>query len=414
MENVTRPLTGVKVVEMATFIAVPAAGRLLSDMGAQVIKIESSKGDNLRFTAPSEGRPLDQDENTSFDLENSGKKVITLDVRGPKGKEILYKLLDEADIFLTNWRPGALARQDLDYEHIKAKYPSLVYGNVTGYGEKGPDKDLPGFDYTAFFARGGWSGTLYQKGTVPGNWIPGLGDHQAAMALTAGVCAALNRAKETGIGEKVSVNLLHAAIYMQAMLIQASQYGNEFGGQVYPIDRRNNVNPILPCAKTKDDRFIQICTPVYDAYFPSLFKAIGREDLLDNPVYAHLAKANEEGRVGEIYDIYQEAMAKKTAAEWKDILTEADIPFSICQTWDEILKDPQAHALDVFSEIDYPRGKKLMVRTPVDLEDTPLPPYNKAPKIGENTDEILTMLGYDAKAIEELKVEGVVEGPKDL
>lgn len=412
MEEVKRPLDGIKVVELATFIAVPAAGRLLADLGAEVVKIESSKGDNLRFTAPSEGRPLDQDENTSFDLENANKKAITLDVRGPKGKEVLYKLLSEADIFLTNWRPGALARQELDYGHIKEKFPSLVYANVTGYGEKGPDKDLPGFDYTAFFARGGWSGTLYQKGTVPGNWIPGLGDHQAAMILSAGILASLYRAKTTGKGEKVSVNLLHAAVYAQAMMVQASQYGHEFGGQTYPMDRRTNANPWLPCAKTADDRFIQICCPVYDAYYPSVIKAIGREDLLDDPIFSHLAKMHEEGKAEEMYDIFQEAMAKKTAAEWKPILTEADIPFSICQTWDEILKDEQAHALDVFYEMDYPRGKKLLVRTPVDLEDTPLPEYNKGPKLGENTEEVLASLGYSADEIKELEEEKVVVAAK--
>lgn len=412
MAEVNRPLEGVKVVELATFIAVPAAGRFLADMGADVVKIESAKGDNLRYTAPSEGRPLDQDENTSFDLENANKKAITLDVRGPEGKEILFKLLDEADIFLTNWRPQALARQNLGYEDLKEKFPSLVYANVTGYGEKGPDCNLPGFDYTAFFARGGWSGTLYQKGTVPGNWIPGLGDHQAAMILSAGILAALYRAKTTGKGEKVSVNLLHAAIYAQAMLIQASQYGNEFGGQVYPMDRRKNVNPWLPCAKTADDRFIQICTPVYDAYYAAVVKAIGREDLLDDPVLSHLAEVNKTGRTSEMYDIFQEAMSKKTAAEWKPILTEADIPFSICQTWDEILVDPQAEALDVFYEMDYPRGKKKLVRTAVDLEDTPLPEYNKGPKMGENTVEILESLGYDQAAIDHLIAEKVVEAAK--
>lgn len=406
--NAKRPLEGVKVVEMATFIAVPAAGRFLADMGAEVIKIEAAKGDNLRWTAPSEGRPLDQDENTTFDLENANKKIITLDVRGDKGKEVLFKLLDDADIFLTNWRPQALERQNLQYEAIKEKYPHIVYGNVTGYGEKGPDKDLPGFDYTAFFARGGWSGTLYQKGTVPGNWIPGLGDHQAAMMLSAGVLAALNRAKETGQGEKVSVNLLHAAIYVQAMLIQASQYGTKFGGQHYPMDRRLNANPWLPCAKTSDERFIQICCPVYDAYFPQMMKAIGREDLLDDPVFCHLDKLHEADRTPEMYDIYQEAMSKKSAAQWKQILTELDIPFSIAQTWDEILEDPQAEALDVFYTMDYPNGAKKLVRTPVDLEDTPLPEYKKAPKMHEGTKDVLEGLGYTPDQINELVNEKVV------
>ena len=413
MEQVSRPLEGIKVVELATFIAVPAAGRLLADMGAEVVKIESAKGDNLRWTAPSEGRPLDQHENTSFDLENANKKVMILDVRTDEGKDILYKLLDQADIFLTNWRPGALKRKNLDYESLKAKYPSLVYANITGYGEKGPDCNLPGFDYTAFFARGGWSGSLYQKGTVPGNWIPGLGDHQAAMALAAGVLGALYRAKTTGKGDKVSVNLLHAAIYMQAMLIQASQYGTEFGGVSYPMDRRENANPWLPCAKTKDDRFIQVCTPVYDAYYPAVIKAIGREDLLDDPVFSHLAKLHETGRTSEMYDIYQEAMSKKTAAEWKEILTEADVPFSICQTWDEILKDEQAWAVDCFYKMDYPHGEKVLVRPPVDMEDTPLPEYKKPGVMCADTAEVLSGLGYSQEQIDDLANRKVVELKQD-
>lgn len=402
MGNVKRPLEGVKVVELATFIAVPAAGRFLADMGADVVKIESAKGDNLRWTAPGEGRPLDQHENTTFDLENANKKTITLDMRTEKGQEVLHKLLEGADIFLTNWRPQALARKNLTYDDLKERYPSLVYGNVTGYGEKGPDCDLPGFDYTAFFARGGWSGTLYQEGTVPGNWIPGLGDHQAAMDLAAGVLAALYRAKTVGVGEKVSVNLLHASIYAQAIMIQASQYGTEFGGQEYPIDRRENSNPWLPCAKTKDGRFMQICTPVYDQYYPAVMKAIGREDLLDDPVLSHVAELNKAGRTSEMYDLLQEALSTKTAAEWKRILTEADIPFSVCQTWSEVLVDEQARAVDCFFEMDYPRGAKTLVRTPVDLETTPLPPYEKAPLLGEDTEDVLKSLGYSDSEIADM------------
>lgn len=141
METENRPLEGVKVVELATFIAIPAVGRILADMGADVVKIESTKGDNLRYTAPNEGRPSDPHEDTNFDLENANKKGIVLDVRTEKGKEILFKLLEDADILLTNWRPQALARQNLTYEDLKDRFPKLVYGNITGYGEKGPDKD---------------------------------------------------------------------------------------------------------------------------------------------------------------------------------------------------------------------------------------------------------------------------------
>jgi cinnamoyl-CoA:phenyllactate CoA-transferase len=159
-------LDGIKVVELANFIAAPACGRFLADCGADVIKVEAPSGDFLRYTAPSEGRPLDQYENTTFDLENANKKSIALNLKDDNAKKILFKLIDDADIFLTNWRPGALKRAGLDYNTLKAKYPKLVYSQITGYGEKGPDKDLPGFDFTAFFARGGITGTLYEKDTV--------------------------------------------------------------------------------------------------------------------------------------------------------------------------------------------------------------------------------------------------------
>lgn len=410
MEQTQRPLEGIKVVEMATFIAVPAVGRILADMGAEVVKIESAKGDNLRFTAPNEGRPSDPHEDMNFDLENANKKGIVLDMRNPKGKEVLYKLLDESDVFLTNWRPGALARQGLTYEDLKDKYPRLVYASLTGYGDKGPDKDLPGFDYTAFFARSGWSGSLYQKGTVPSNLIPALGDHQAALALTAGILGALYRQQKTGQGENVSTNLLHTAIWVQSFQIHGAQYGTEFNGVLYPFDRRENPLPYQPAVKTKDDRFLQVMGPNFNIYWPKIMKAIGREDVLDDPVLSDQRKIQDSGRVGEAYDLVQEGFRQKTAEEWIPILTDLDIPYSLCATYQEVSKDEQAWANDVFYEMDYPRGPKAMVRTPINMANTPLPDYKKAPLLGENTVEVLQGLGYGDNEIEALideKVAGV-------
>ena len=407
MEDTQRPLAGVKVVEMATFIAVPAVGRILADMGAEVIKIESAKGDNLRYTAPNEGRPSDPHEDTNFDLENANKKGIVLDLRVPKGKEVLFKLLDDADILLTNWRPGALARQNLTYDDLKAKYPKLVYASLTGFGDKGPDKDLPGFDYTAFFARSGWSGSLYQKGTVPSNLIPALGDHQAALALTGGILAALYRAEKTGRGENVSTNLLHTAIWVQSFQIQGAQYGTEFNGVTYPFDRRDNPLPYQPAVKTKDDRFLQVMDPNFSIYWPLLMKAIDREDVLDDPVMCDQKKMQDTGRIGEAYDIIQAGFQTKTMEEWIPILTELDIPFSACQTYEEVSKDEQAWANDVFYKMDYPRGPKALVRTPINMSETPLPPYEKAPLLGENTVEVLKGLGYSESEVQELLDENV-------
>ena len=410
MEDVKRPLEGIKVLEMATFIAVPAVGRILADLGAEVVKIESAKGDNLRFTAPNEGRPSDPHEDINFDLENSGKKGIVVDLRTDKGREILFKLLDETDVFLTNWRPQALARKNLTYDDLKGRYPSLVYASLTGYGEKGPDKDLPGFDYTAFFARSGWSGSLYQKGTVPSNLIPAIGDHQGALALTVGVLAALFRAKMTGKGEKVTTNLLHTAVWVQSFQIQGAQYGNEFGGVSYPFDRRDNQLPYQPAVQTKDDRFLQVMGPNFDIYYPLILKAIGREDVLSDPVLSDQKEMIRTGRVGEAYDIIQAGFKTKTAAEWAPILTELDIPFALCQTYDEVVGDEQAWANDVFCEVEYPRGKKAMVRPPIDFEETPLPPYEKAPLLGADTEAVLSDLGYtdeEIRAMVEDKTVGV-------
>lgn len=400
MEDVKRPLEGIKVVEMATFIAVPAVGRILADLGAEVIKIESAKGDNLRYTAPNEGRPSDPHEDINFDLENGGKKGIVVDLRTDKGREVLFKLLDDADVFLTNWRPQALARKNLTYDDLKGRYPSLVYASLTGYGEKGPDKDLPGFDYTAFFARSGWSGSLYQKGTVPSNLIPALGDHQGALALTVGVLAALFRAKTTGKGEKVSTNLLHTAVWVQSFQIQGAQYGDEFGGVSYPFDRRDNQLPYQPAVQTKDGRFLQVMGPNFGIYYSLIMKAIGREDVLDDPVLSDQKEMIRTGRVGEAYDIIQEGFKQKTAAEWAPILTELDIPFALCKTYEEVVADEQAWANDVFCEVDYPRGPKAMVRTPIDLEETPLPEYEKAPLLGADTVSVLEGLGYEQSEIQ--------------
>ena len=407
METVQRPLEGVKVVEMATFIAAPAVGRILADMGAEVVKIESAKGDNLRYTAPNEGRPLDPHEDTNFDLENAGKKGIVLDLRAEKGVEVLFKLLEDADVFITNWRPQALERKNLQYEALKDRFPKLVYASLTGYGEKGPDKDLPGFDYTAFFARSGWSGSLYQKGTVPSNLIPALGDHQAALSLTVGILAALFRAKMTGQGEKVTTNLLHTAIWVQSFQIQGCQYGNEFGGVSYPFDRRDNQLPYQPAVKTKDDRFLQVMGPNFNIYWPLIMKAIGREDVLDDPVLGNQAAMLKEGRLGEAYDIVQEGFQQKNLDEWIPILTELDIPYAVCQTYEEVVKDEQAWANDVFYEMDYPRGPKALVRTPISFEETPLPPYEKAPLLGENTEEVLRGLGYSDDEVAAMVADGI-------
>lgn len=389
-----RPLEGIRVVELATFVAVPMAARALGDMGAEVIKVEAPGGDALRYTAKNEGRPEGHLENTSFDLDNANKKGIVLDLKKPAGVEVLLKLLETADVFLTNVRAKSLEKLGLDYETLKERFPALVYGIVTGYGDKGPDKDMPGFDFTAFFARGGWTGALYEPGSMPLTPVPGLGDHQAGMYLAAGVAAALLKAKTKGVGERVSVSLFHSAIYGVSLMLTSAQYGA--AAAKYPQSRRQAANPLTTAYKTKDERFIQIAVPAYNALFNNFVKAIGREDLVDHPVYATQQTVGE--CMPEVYDLVAEAIAGTTVAEWAERFTKADIPYSVAQTWEELLQDEQAWQADCYYAMQYPTGStRTLVRTPVLYQNAGLPPFERGPYLGENTTEILAALGYGEK-----------------
>ena len=404
-------LNGIRVVELGTFIAVPTCGRFLADQGASVIKIESSAGDAVRWNGTSEGRVDDPYENTTFDLENANKKGLVLNLKTPEGKAVLFRLLERADVFLTNWRPQALEKNGLDYPTLHRRFPRLVYGNLTGYGEKGPDRDLPGFDFTAYWARGGVLESLRQKDSWPMNLVPGMGDHQAGLFLAAGVMAALFGAKQTGVGEKVSVSLFHAAIFVQGIMIQAAQYTEL--GQTYPIDRRTADNPFNCAYQTKDGRYLQLSMPAYDTYYPRFMCLIGRADLSDSPRYT-MENISKNRLHAEITGILTQALAQKTLLEWADLFTQADIPFAVAQTWEEVLDDKQARAADVYYRMDYPTGNsRLLVRQPVFVGSQP-PAYRRGPLLGEHSEEILCALGYSQAQMEALHAAGVYQTWADL
>ena len=408
MEENRRPLDGVRVVELATFIAAPSCARCLADLGAEVIKVEAPGGDPLRYTAVNEGRPGGDLENTSFDLDNANKRGICLNTKSPEGREALEKLIARADVFITNVRQKSLVKSGLDYDTLKVKYPKLVMGYVTGYGEEGPDKDLPGFDFTAFFARAGILGTLFDPEASPMLTVPGFGDHPVGMYLTNGILAALYRARETGRGDKVTVSLLHAGIWAVSIMLQAAQYG--MPATRYPMSRRDTANPFNMVHKTSDNRWIQFSGPAYNAIYDRFVTALGREDLVGDARF--YPQANLQANLHTFYDILVSEVGKRPLAEWCERFKAADIPYAVAQTWDELLCDEQAWASHCFYKMHYPSGAdRTLVRPPVMFRDTPLPDYRRGPYLGEQTEAILAELGYSDEQIQAMMAAGAAAHP---
>lgn len=404
-----KPLHGITVVELALFVAAPSAARMLADWGAEVIKIESPKGDPMRYMGRLVSMPIDNEkENPAYDQQNSGKKGIILNLKTEEGQEAMHRLLAKADVFITNNRQDALERMSLSYEQLSVRYPALVYGQVSGYGEKGPDKDKPGYDFTAYYARGGISGTLYEKGTSPLLTVAGFGDTQVGLCMASGICAALLKAQRTGQGEKVSVSIYQTAVFCMGHLIASSQYGKN----PYPRSRMDISNPLQNAYETKDGRWIQGAVNDFDNQFSNVCRLIGREDLTENESYRDFEKVKHHSR--PLIEELDKTFRQKNIDEWMEIFKAADMPFDKEMLWEEILKDPQAWADDILCHVEgYPERDgmgtaRTLIRTPVKFKEAGLSEYKKGPRIGEHTAEILEALGYAEEEIRKMKEKGAV------
>ena len=407
-----RPLEGVKVVELSTFIAGPSCARFLADLGADVTKVESPKGDPLRYTAVNEGRPFGDAEDTSFTMENTGKKCIVLNTKSENGREALEKMIAGCDVFITNIRPNGLKRAHLDYETLSAKYPKLVMGYVSGFGEEGPAKDLPGFDFTAYFARGGVMGTMFDVDSKPLMPVAGFGDHQVGIFLAAGILAALYRARETGKGDQVTVSLFHTAIWDVGLYLSASQYGDP--AVQYPVSQRSIANQMQIPHKTSDDKWVMIAVPQYDALFPKFAtEVLKRPDMANDPKF--YPQTNAQDNLSELYDIIDSTVRSLTLDEMCARMDAADLPYAKCQTWADLLSDEQAWASHALEKVTFPNGKqRSMVRTPVMFANTELPPYERGGFMGEDTESVLAGLGYTPEQIKAMIEAGEAAGCKRI
>ncbi|KGM97112.1 CoA transferase [Clostridium botulinum] len=397
MKNDKKPLTGVRVVELSTFVAAPTCAKVLADWGADVIKVEAPFGDSARIAGAIFKMPITEEENPLFENVNSNKRGVCLNIKSKEGKEALYKLIENADVFITNNRTESLKRNGLSYEQLSEKFPNIIFAQILGYGEKGKDKDKPGFDYTAYYARGGIMGTLMEKDTSPLNPAAGFGDHQAGMFLAAGVCAALYKKKCTGKGDKVTVGLFHTGLFGMATMIPSAQYGNN-----WPTSRKKPNSPLMNAYKCKDGKWVQIAIIEYDKYFSKFCRVIEREDLINNYEFNTLSAISSHTE--DMVEIVENQFAKKSLEEWTKILNDADLPFEKIQLWEDILEDEQAWDNNYLRKIKYENGHEgILVNTPVKFEQMGLQGFKKAPKIGEHTKEVLLEMGYSEEQIRKIK-----------
>ncbi|MGV0050208.1 CaiB/BaiF CoA transferase family protein [Mycobacterium colombiense] len=395
---------GLRVIELAQWVFVPVAGALLADWGADVIRIERIEGDPYRGLA-TQGIGTDRDGvNLSMALANRGKRSVALNLRHETGMSVLHELLSTADVFLTSLRPGALSRLGLDADTMRERYPGLIYARGHGFGTRGPDANQPGYDSSAFWARGGVGHIL----TPPERDYPisqrgAMGDRNGAMALAFGIAAALLKRAKTGVGSIVDVSLLATAMWMLSSDLLAVLNGGEAG----PVGGRGpQVNPLTGNYRTNDGRHIQLMFLQGDRYWAEFCRLVGRADLIEDPRYADLAarRANCAACVAELDAVF----ADRTLAEWKELLAKLDAPWAPVQSVSEVVEDPQVIANGYVGEVRLDDGQAYRLpAVPLQLDEQ-APPMRRAPEHGEHTEALLAELGYGWDRIAEMAEQGVI------
>jgi len=399
-------LDGVKIVELAIWAAGPAGGGIMADWGAEVIKVEEPEGgDPFRaFLSTGVGAASTSSINGSFDSDNRNKKSIAVDVRTPAGREIVYRLIESADVFLTNLRPAAIERYEMNYATLKARNPRLVYVWVTGYGPVGPEKERAAFDYAGFWARSGIMATIGEPDAPPPGQRPGMGDHTTSIAVVAATTGALLARERTGVGQEVWVSLYRTGLWVDSMDVQTALLNQ----QNIPRQSRTQMgNPLFNAYRAKDDKWFQLVNLQSDRHWPGFCQVTGREDLMNDPRFVDAAARRENGPA--LIAILDEVLATKTRAEWAALFDAAGVFWAPIQTIEDVINDPQAHANGSFVEVDHPSGQRIqMVATPIDFRSTPAQTLTAAPEVGQHTEEVLLAAGYSWEEMAKLKEQKVI------
>ncbi len=406
----TQVMKGIRVLEVAQFVFVPAAAAILADWGADVIKVEHPvRGDAQRGARSIGGMAFDPVANPMIQHPNRGKRSVAIDVSKPEGQELIYRLARDADVFLTNYLPAARQKLKIDLEHIRAANPNIIYARGSGYGDKGPDRDRGGYDMTAFWIHSGMAHAMTpEEFAVPLQMgVGGMGDSSAGMNLAGGIAGALFHRERTGEPSEVDVSLLSTAMWMSGMVIAPYLRGGDMMRIGLPKVGGAAVNPFMGHFATSDGRCISLFIMVPDPYIRDTFEHLGLPEAANDPRYANAAGLREHS--AEISDLVARAFAARSFDYWREHLKTMKGQWAAVQSLLDLGADEQAIANDAFFEVEPIDGSApvRVVRGPVQFDHAPTATA-RAPEHSEHTEAVLLELGLEWDHIERLKAAGAI------
>lgn len=403
----TAVMEGVRVVEVGLFALVPAAAAVLAEWGAEVIKVEHpAQGDPLRDLAVWGIKPGTGGFTFMWEACNRGKRSVGVDLAKPEGLEIVLRLVERADVFLTSLLPSARQKLGIDVEHIIARNPSIIYGRGSGQGSQGPEADVRAFDAAAYWYRSGVASAAMPAGGdepigLPG---PGFGDIQTGMHLAGGIAAALFHRQRTGHGAVVDTSLLAAGMWaMQGNIVGASLIG---AGELPKRPRSAVTNPLTLAYRTADGRFVGLVMLDSNRYWARFCEVIGRSELADDERFATARQraVNSAACLAEL----DATFSARPLDHWREVLALQDGPWSVVAHAGEAVTDVQAQANRYVQDVPYEDGRHVsLVSAPVQFDGSP-GPLRPAPEHAAHTKEVLLELGFDSDEIRRLEEAGAV------
>ncbi|MCB1739893.1 MAG: CoA transferase [Gammaproteobacteria bacterium] len=391
--------SGLRVVDCASWIAGPCAATMMSDFGADVIKVEPpGVGDTWRSRGPIPGRSVDY----YWQLTSRNKRSLALDLKSPQGTEILHRLVASADVFVTNFPLPVRERLQLAAEQLLALNPRLIYASFTAYGEAGAEASKTGFDSTAYWARTGLMDQVRATpDTPPSRSMPGMGDHPSGTALYAAIVTALYRRERTGRGGLVQSSLLQNGLWANACAVQTRLFGEDVE---HRPAREDAPNALANHYRSRDGRWFIMALFNEQRQLPGFLAAIGRPELCDDPRFVDNAARARNARA--LTSILDEVFASRDLAEWRTVLDGVGVTFGIVGTVNEVSDDAQMQACGAL--VPFADGEGLTVSSPFHVQGSPKIPARRAPALGQNGDEVMREIGYSDDAIAGLRDAGVL------